>query len=178
MTASTRRLLRWGATVVAVVLLALAARTVDWEESWTAIRGASPALLLAAALVNLTSLATRAVRWWIFLRRAGAPSLGAALRAAVVASGLNNVLPASGGEAARVFLVARHAGISTATVLAALALDRLVEVISSVAMMATAPFFVPLPWALARWRSHAAVALVVLLVLAALLALHAVRTAQ
>lgn len=177
MTPRTRRLLRWGATAVAFVLLALAARTVRWEESWRAMRGASPWLLVAAAAVNLASLATRAVRWWIFLRRAGAPSLGVALRAAVVGSGLNNVLPASGGEAARVLIVARRAGISTASVLAALALDRLVEIISSVAMMATAPFFVPLPYALSRWRIHAAVALAVLLALAAMLAVHAMRRA-
>ena len=64
-------------------------------------------LLLAAALVNLASIVVKGVRWWVFLRPIGATSLPLALRATFAGAGLNNVLVANGGEAARVVFVAR-----------------------------------------------------------------------
>ena len=171
----TRRLVRWGATAAALLLVAALAGTVEWRESWRAVRGASPGLLLAATLVNLATLAARAARWWIFLRAAGARSYGVALRGAIVGSGLNNLLPANGGDAARVLLVARQAALPRSTVLAAVAIDRLVEFLSCAALLALAPLVVPLPGALARWRVPVAVAVAVLLALLALLARRAAR---
>ena len=174
----TRRLVRWGATAAALLLVAALARTVEWRESWRVVRGASVGLLLAAALVNLASLAARAARWWIFLRAAGARSYAVALRGAIVGSGLNNLLPANGGEAARVLLVARRAALPRATVLAAVAIDRLVEFLSCAALLALAPLVVPLPAALARWRVPVAAALAVVLGLLALLARRAALGAR
>jgi uncharacterized protein (TIRG00374 family) len=168
-----RRRLRWLGTAAAVALLLVAARSVAWSETWEAMRGASLPLLLLAAAVNGTSLLVRGTRWWVFLRSIGAPSLGVAVRGAVVGSGLNNVLPANGGEAARVVLVARSAGVSSATVLATLALDRLVELLSGMALLVMAPLVAPLPALLDRWREHAAVALAAGLVVCALLAREA-----
>ena len=178
MTARARRLARWAAMAAAVALVAALARTVDWSESWRAMRSASPALLLAAGLVNLASLVVRGTRWWLFLRATGAPSWAVALRGAVVGSGLNNVLPANGGDAARVLLVARREGVSSAAVLATVALDRLVEFLSCVALLAAAPLVVPLPAALARWRVPGGIALVVLLVLVGMLARRAAVAAR
>ena len=169
----TRRLVRWGATAAALLLVAALARTVEWRESWRAVRGASPGLLLAAVLVNLATLAARAARWWIFLRAAGGRSYAVALRGAIVGSGLNNLLPANGGDAARVLLVARQAALPRPTVLAAVAIDRLVEFLSCAALLALAPLVVPLPAALARWRVPVAVAVFAALALLALLARRA-----
>jgi len=153
--------LHWVLAALAITLLTAAARSVAWSATFGAIRRASLPVLLAAAAVNALSLLLRGTRWWVFLRPAGAPSLGVALRGAIVGSGLNNVLPANGGEAARVVLVARSAGISSATVLAALALDRLMELLSAIGLLLAAPLVAPLPASLDRWREHAAIALAV-----------------
>jgi uncharacterized protein (TIRG00374 family) len=178
MTDRVRRLAHWGATAAALTLVVALASTVEWSETWRAVRAASPMLLVAAGVANLASLATRATRWWIFLRAAGAPSYGAALRGAVVGSGLNNLLPANGGEAARVLLVSRRAGVSSATVLATVALDRLVEFLSCVALLAVAPLVAPLPAALARWRAPGAVALAGLALVVGVLARRAALVAH
>ncbi|HEU4629123.1 MAG TPA: lysylphosphatidylglycerol synthase transmembrane domain-containing protein [Gemmatimonadaceae bacterium] len=170
-----RRALHAAVTAAALLLLLAAARTVHWGEVWRAVRHASPAVLLAAAIVNLLSLLARGTRWWLFLRASGAPSLGTALRGAVVASGLNNVLPANGGEAARVMLVARREGVSSATVLATVALDRLVELLSCVALLVAAPLVLPLPAPLRDWRGRGAAALAVVVALCALLMWRAAR---
>src|SRR5688572_15208657 len=96
------QLLKWGrilVTIAIVVGLIMFARTVNWRDTWTAIRQSNMWLLGLAALVNLVSLASKGVRWWIFLRPIGAPSLPLALKATFAGAGLNNVLVANGGEA-------------------------------------------------------------------------------
>lgn len=175
MSPTRRRLARWAVAAGLVALAVVAARAVDWAATWQAIRRASPSLLLAAILANLFSLVVRGLRWSLFLRAAGPVPRGLAVRGAVVASGLNNVLAASGGEAARVLLVARRGGLSSATVLATLALDRLVEALSCVALLALAPLVLPLPSALHRFRLPTTIALAVLAPLALVLVWHSRR---
>ena len=163
MNPTTRRALRLGGRValVALVVLLLArfARTVAWGETWTALRRASVPLLLLATTLNVLSLLARGVRWALFLRGAGVRDVGLAVRGAVVGSGLNNVLPASGGEAARVLLVARRSRAPTARVAATVALDRVVDLLIFLALLALAPHVVPLPGMLQRWGRIAGVVL-------------------
>ena len=153
------RVLRWIVSGIIVAMLVVFATKVNWHETWRAITASSPLVLLAAAVVNLTSLALKGVRWWIFLRPIGAPSLWLALRATLAGAGLNNVLIANSGEAARVIFVARAAHVPSAKVLATLALERLFELIGYVIMLALAVSLLPLPHALERTRPFAWIAL-------------------
>jgi uncharacterized membrane protein YbhN (UPF0104 family) len=105
----------------------------------------------------------KGIRWWIFLRPIGAPSMSLAIRAAFAGAGLNNVLIANSGEAARVIFVARTAHIESAKVLATLALERLFELVGYVVMLAAAVSFLRLPPEIARARPWAMLALVVTL---------------
>ena len=170
MTRWTRRAIRWGVTGVILVLLVLFARTVDWGATWTAIRGASPLPLVAAALVNIFSLVLKGLRWWVFLDAIDAASVGVAMRATMAGAGLNNVLVANGGDAARVVFLSRHARISSATILATLALERLFDIIGYVVLLVVTTFILPLPHDIARFRIPAAVVLLVIGVLLAWLA--------
>ena len=156
------RALRLLVSGVILIMLVVFATRVNWHDTWHAITSASPALLLAAALVNLASLALKGVRWWIFLRPIGATSLWLALRATFAGAGLNNVLVANSGEAARVIFVARAAHVTSAKVLATLALERLFELIGYVVMLALAVSLLPLPQALERTRPFAWLALAVI----------------
>lgn len=164
MKARTRHVLRGALLAVAVLLLARFARSVDWRETWQALRGASVPLLLVATAANLASLAVRGGRWALFLRGAGVRNLPLALRGAIVGSGLNNVLPASGGEAARVLMIARHGGVARSRVAASVVLDRGVDAVTFLALLALAPHVVPLPGLLQRWGRTAGIVLAVLLV--------------
>ncbi len=149
-------------TVGILVLLVLFARRVDWAATWAALRSASPAMLLAAAAVNLVSLALKGVRWWIFLRPVGVDSLPLALRATFAGAGLNNVLVAQGGEAARVIFVSRAARVSSANVLATFALERLFELIGYILMLLLGLWLLPLPDHMASFRPYALGAAVLL----------------
>src|SRR5688500_8395120 len=154
------RIARLLVTIIVLVMIVLFARRIDWSVTWAAIRGANVSILLAATLVNLGSAATKAIRWWIFLRAAGAPSFGLALRATFAGLGLNNVLIANGGEAARVIFVARTAHLPSATVLATVALERLFELVGYVVLLALSAMLLELSPSLARTRPFALGALV------------------
>ena len=156
------RVLRLLVSGIIVVMLVVFATKVNWHATWRAIASSSLPLLLGAALINLLSLALKGVRWWVFLRPIGAPSLWLALRATFAGAGLNNVLVANSGEAARVIFVARAAHVTSAKVLATLALERLFELIGYVVMLALAVSLLPLPAALERTRPFAWLALAVI----------------
>jgi uncharacterized protein (TIRG00374 family) len=159
------RALRLGLTALILVMLVLFARKVNWHDTWATMRAASRPLLIAAALVNLASIVVKGLRWWIFLRPIGARSLPLALRATFAGAGLNNVLVANGGEAARVVFVARSAHVASARVLATLALERLFELVGYVVLLSLAATFLELPGSLARVKPFAIATLVLMLAL-------------
>ena len=159
------RALRLTITGIILVMLVVFATRVNWHSTWAAIQDSSISILLAAALVNLLSLALKGVRWWIFLRPIGVTSLWLSLRATFAGAGLNNVLVANSGEAARVIFVSRAAHVTSAKVLATLALERLFELIGYIVMLALAVSFLPLPSVLERTRPFAWLALVLIAVM-------------
>jgi len=143
------RVLLSAAIIVALVLFA---RKVNWSTTWKGIKDANLEILVLAAVVNLVSLFGKAVRWWIFLRPVGVPSLWMAVKATFAGAGLNNILVANGGEAARVVFVSRAAHVQSAKVLATLALERMFELIGYIVLLALSVSFLELPTSLRRTR--------------------------
>ena len=154
--------LRLGLSLIILVFLVIFATKVNWHAIGRAIRDANRMTLLLAALVNIASIMVKGVRWWVFLRPIGARSLPLAMRATFAGAGLNNVLVANGGEAARVVFVSRAAHITSAKVLATLALERLFELVGYVAMLALAATFLALPHSIERVKPFAIAALVLM----------------
>jgi uncharacterized protein (TIRG00374 family) len=157
--------LRLGLTALILVMLVLFARKVNWHATWAGIRTASMPLLVAAALLNIASIVVKAIRWWVFLRPVGATSFWLALKATFAGAGLNNVLVANGGEAARVVFVSRSAHVPSATVLATLALERLFELVGYVTLLSLAATFLDLPHSVERVKPFAIGLLVLMLAL-------------
>ncbi|MEO8562724.1 MAG: lysylphosphatidylglycerol synthase transmembrane domain-containing protein [bacterium] len=162
MNATLSRALRLGLTGLILVMLVLFARRVNWHDTWNTMRSASLPLFLAAAAVNLASIVVKAVRWWVFLRPVGAKSLPLALRATFAGAGLNNVLVANGGEAARVVFISRAAHVPSAKVLATLALERLFELVGYVVLLSLAATFLELPHSIERVKPFAIAALILM----------------
>jgi uncharacterized protein (TIRG00374 family) len=159
------RLLRLSLTGLILVMLVLFARKVNWHDTWHTMQSAWIPMLITAAGVNLVSIVVKAVRWWVFLRPIGARSLPLALRATFAGAGLNNVLVANGGEAARVVFVARAAHVPSAKVLATLALERLFELVGYVVLLSLAATFLELPHSLERVKPFAVGILVLMVAL-------------
>jgi len=163
--ANVGRSIRWILTGIIVVFLIIFARTIDWAQAWNSIRHASLSLLLVAIGFNFVSLLIKGVRWWMFLRAAGSPSLWLSLRATIAGAGLNNVLVANGGDAARVVFVSRATGIPSSTILATLALERLFDPVGFVIMIEYAVLAYELPPSLEKWRIPAEIALAIIAIL-------------
>jgi len=160
MNQNVARSFRWILTAVIVVFLIVFARTIDWSAAWNSIRHASLSLLLAAVAVNFVSIGLKGVRWWLFLRAAGAPSLPLAMRATLAGAGLNNVLVANGGDAARVVFVSRATGVESSTILATLALERMFDAVGFVILLVFGVIAFELPPLLEKWRIPAEILLV------------------
>ena len=165
MKSRTKKALKWIFSIAMFVAVVLYGRTIDWSSAWAAIRSASLPILAIATLANFITLAAKAVTWWIFLRAVGVPSLSLAVKATVAGAGLNNILVANSGDAARVVFVTRASHASSAAVLAALALERLFDLIGYIVLMAAAAFFLPMPHEVERWRYAAVGVLLGILVL-------------
>jgi uncharacterized protein (TIRG00374 family) len=165
MRTGTKRALRWIFSIAMLAAVILYGRTIDWATAWAAIRSASWPLLLLATLANFVTLSAKAVTWWIFLRAVGVTSLGLAVKATVAGAGLNNILVANSGEAAKVLFVTRATGAPSAAVLAALALERLFDLIGYIVLMAGAAYLLPMPPEVERWRLAAVGALLGVIVL-------------
>jgi uncharacterized protein (TIRG00374 family) len=149
---AAKHALRWIFSIAMLAAVILYGRTIDWATAWGAIRTASWPILLVATLANFVTLAAKALTWWIFLRAVGVPSLSLATKATVAGAGLNNILVANSGEAARVVFVTRASGASSAAVLAALALERLFDLIGYIVLIASAAYLFPMPNEVGRWR--------------------------
>jgi uncharacterized membrane protein YbhN (UPF0104 family) len=123
MNSKLKKGIRWGFSAVILAFLIYFATKINWHEAWNSMRHASLPLLAAAIGVNILSVLVKGVRWWLFLRPIGIKSLPLAVRATVAGAGLNNVLVANGGDAARVVFVSRVSAVPSSTVLASLALE-------------------------------------------------------
>ena len=159
--------IRWALSAAILVFLVYFARTIDWHAAWSSMRHASLPLLAAAIGVNILSVLIKGVRWWLFLRPIGIKSLPLAVRATVAGAGLNNVLVANGGDAARVVFVSRVTGVSSSTVLASLALEKLFDPIGFVMLLVFGLLVFELPPQFERWKTPAefALGLIVLLLI-------------
>jgi glycosyltransferase 2 family protein len=157
--------IRWAISAAILIFLVLFARTINWHAAWSSMRNASLPVLAAAIGVNILSVLFKGVRWWLFLRPIGIKSLPLAVRATVAGAGLNNVLVASGGDAARVVFVSRVSGVPSSTVLASMALEKLFDPIGFVMLLVFGVLVFQLPSQFERWKLPAEILLVVLVAL-------------
>lgn len=92
-------------------------------------------MVIAAGTITFASTLLKGIRWWLFLRKSSEIRLGRIVRLTVLGTGANSVLFANAGDMIRVGMVAREARLPVATVISALASDKVIEVLAFVTMM-------------------------------------------
>ncbi len=157
-----QRALRLAGLGLVVVLAVVAARHVDLRAVGAVIARASPGLLLLAIGANLLSLAAHTRRWMAVVRTPGTRLRFRDAFAAVVGGfAVGVVVPARAGDVVRAVLLARHARLPVASVLAAAVLDYVVGAAALVPLLALLALVTPLPpWAVKALLIFAAVAAV------------------
>ncbi len=158
------RRLRIAGLVVVAALAAWALARVDLRAVGSSLAGAHPALLGLAMLLNLGSLAAHAGRWRsVVLVPGGRVRYRDALASLISGFAAGLVLPGRGGDLVRAHLLAKRAGLSTAAVVSASALDYVVGIVAFVLSLGALATAAPLPgWGLRALVACAAVAVAAL----------------
>src|SRR5579884_2409849 len=120
--------LKLGATtIVSLLLVILALRHVDFGALSRFLANANYLYIAAAAAMYFVDLAFRSVRWQVLLRSSAPVSWRRLYPVLAIGYMANNLLPARIGELSRVYLVRRREQISASTVLASVAIERVVD---------------------------------------------------
>src|SRR6476661_5121168 len=127
--------------IVATALLALFLYNVDLRGVVSQILHADVEWLLLALLTMFVNLAIRAWRWQYLLEPLGAVPFGAAFRATAVGFAASTVLPARAGEVIRPYFLARQGSMSATGAFATVILERLLDVVTVLGLLASFVFF-------------------------------------
>jgi uncharacterized protein (TIRG00374 family) len=125
---------------VTVLLLWWTLRDVSFAVVLGHIRAANPLLLLATVVTATLTFPLRAVRWQLILRDAsgGRFPLVPLWHAVAVGFMANNLLPARAGEVARAYIAGRQLPVRFTTALASVAVERMLDGLVMVGLMAIA----------------------------------------
>jgi uncharacterized protein (TIRG00374 family) len=132
---------------VSVGLLAWAVRGVSLQDIWRQIRAAHPAPLALAVILATLTFPLRLIRWRLLLPdrdRAPYPA-GPLWHAIALGFMANNILPLRAGELVRSYTASRLAQIRFTTVLSSIAVERIFDGLTVVALLSAALLFADLP---------------------------------
>src|SRR5829696_5173882 len=133
-------------TLLVLYLVYRQVLSLDWQEVWTTVQGASPVLFALALVIFYCSFPLRALRWKALLTNLGygradgrpMPSALGLTRIMYVAWFVNCVTVARLGDAYRGYLLnllKREAGVSFAVTLGTVLAERLLDLVVLAAMM-------------------------------------------
>ncbi len=135
---------RLGAVAGAAILAWMFWR-VDRAALVTALRRSDLRLVAAVGLLNFVAIGLKAWRWQIVIAAAQPVRLALVALTTLIGFMANAVLPARAGELVRVVLLGQRGGVSKTTLLASLALDRLLEGVAMIAVLVALPLLTPTP---------------------------------
>ncbi|HEY3218689.1 MAG TPA: lysylphosphatidylglycerol synthase transmembrane domain-containing protein [Candidatus Limnocylindria bacterium] len=117
-------------TLIPLVLIALAARGVDWAEATRALGRSQPSYVAIALVIYYASFPLRAWRWATLLRTGGA-AIGwrDLLRILFLGWFVNCIVPAKLGDLYRSYLVKQRFGVSLSRTVGVVVAERLLDLI-------------------------------------------------
>ena len=135
--------------VLALGLLALFFRGVDWSALGRAFRSANPLYLVGVVLVTGLTYAARAWRWGFLLAPLGHVPFPRLFSTTVIGF-MTGLLVPRAGEVVRPYLIARNHPIPTSAGFASIVLERVVDLITVLLLFALYLYVLPMPDAQVR----------------------------
>jgi uncharacterized protein (TIRG00374 family) len=123
--------------VLSFGLLAVFLRGAHLDVVWQEIRRADAWLIGISTVMTVVVMALRAVRWQYLLAPIGGAAFRPAFRTTMIGFAINSVLPARPGEVIRPFLLARHEGLRAPSTFATIVVERLLDSVTIVLMLAS-----------------------------------------
>jgi glycosyltransferase 2 family protein len=143
-----KRLLLAGRIAVWLVVIGcvvMFARNLRWHAVRASFHAADTGLLLVAIFLWIPCTALQAVRWYSLVRAVAKVRFLTVLSCAYVGYAASAVLPMRAGEAVRIELLARSAGLPRAVAVGTVAIDHTVNGVVMFLLASTLPLFLPLP---------------------------------
>jgi glycosyltransferase 2 family protein len=126
---------------LAAALLGLVLYNVDLRGVAREIVHARFDWLTLSLLTMFANLAIRAWRWQYLLEPLGSTSFGNAFRATAVGFAATSILPARAGEVIRPYFLARHEHLSATAAFATVILERVLDMLTVLVLLAAYVFF-------------------------------------
>jgi uncharacterized protein (TIRG00374 family) len=127
--------------VLSLGLLAIFLRGAHLDVVWREIREADTWLIAVSAAMSVAITALRALRWQYLLAPIGVAGFRPAFRTTMIGFAVSSVLPARPGEVIRPYLLARQAGLSATATFATVVVERLLDSVTVVLMLASFVLF-------------------------------------
>ncbi|MEP6572479.1 MAG: lysylphosphatidylglycerol synthase transmembrane domain-containing protein [Gemmatimonadota bacterium] len=133
-----------------------------WRETLVVLAATNGPLLVAAALINLTSFIFKGWAWQLLLKPVAPVRWRTAQEALFVGSAVNNIAVSVSGEAARVHIVMQRDGVPAGAAIASVIWSRIVEGMSLAIFLVAFSWFFELPGWMRMLRLALAIAFGVL----------------
>jgi hypothetical protein len=131
--------------VLGGVFFYLAVRKVDFDQMRAALVKTDYRWILLSAAVLMLSHVLRAVRWRLLLSPVKPVAVRSLLSALLIGYSANTFMPAHLGELLRAFVIAKKKSLSASAAFASIVVERIVDVISLIVVMAIVIFVHPFP---------------------------------
>ena len=123
-------------SLLALVLVAWFLRHANLADVWVRVRHARGDLLVLAFLFVMLTYWARAVRWQYLLTPVGPTRFRTVFRATVIGFAALALLPARVGDVLRPYLLARWEGLTTSATFATIVLERVLDLIAVLVLLA------------------------------------------
>jgi glycosyltransferase 2 family protein len=123
-------------SILALALVAWFLRDANIADVWTQVQHARISLLVLAFACVLATYWARAIRWHYLLAPVGHARFRSVFRATVIGFAALAILPARVGDVLRPYLLARREGLSTTATFATIVLERVLDLIAVLTLLA------------------------------------------
>ena len=123
-------------SILALALVAWFLRHANIADVWTQVRHARLDLLILGFVFVMATYWARAVRWQYLLTPVGPTRFRTVLRTTVIGFAALALLPARVGDVLRPYLLARREGLSTTATIATVVMERVLDLIAVLALLA------------------------------------------
>ena len=123
-------------SILALALVAWFLRHANIADVWTQVRHARLDLLILGFVFVMATYWARAVRWQYLLSPVGRTRFRTVLRTTVIGFAALAILPARVGDVLRPYLLARREGLSTTATIATVVMERVLDLIAVLALLA------------------------------------------
>lgn len=123
-------------SVLAIALMGWFLQHADLADVWVQVRQARLDLLVVGFVLLVMTFVIRAHRWQYLLKPIGPTRFRTAFRTTVIGFAALGVLPARAGDLLRPYLLARQEGLSTSVTLATIVMERVLDLIAMLVLLA------------------------------------------